>query len=485
MSAMRVALDFPQRYYPRSFLKLLLFAFGAVVLPLIVAFVNAAVYVDRLADQSQSAVAQAAQAGRASRQLMEQVTALERVVRQYLVLGDGGLIDDYRQLRAGFKSTTSELSLLPLDEVQLQELNRTIDKEEELYDMLIRTPLRPRESAALIQGYVSLSDLARGVLEVSNKLIDRELERMRETGAHAQRILWWQLIATIPVGVLIAIGVTFLIARPIQQLDQAIRRLGAGQFAGDITVKGPEDLEYLGKRLDWLRQRLGELEQQQRLFLRHVSHELKTPLTSLREGSELLADGATGQLTEQQREIAWILRQKSVQLQGMIEELLDYQRAQESVARLEFAPVRLDAVVRRVVEDHRLAAGRRGIRAQLHLEPIMLRGDGEKLRVVVDNLVSNAVKYSPDGGTITLALRREHEDVVLDVSDTGPGIPAEDHGRIFDWFFRGEHGHHGRVQGSGLGLAIAKEFVAAHSGRIEVVNDEGAGGHFRVSLPTT
>jgi two-component system, NtrC family, sensor histidine kinase GlrK len=485
MSAMKVALDFPQRYYPRSFLKLLLFAFGAVVLPLIVAFVNAAVYVDRLADQSQSAVAQAAQAGRASRQLMEQVTGLERVVRQYLVLGDGGLIDDYRQLRGGFKSTTSELSLLPLDEVQLQELNRTIDKEQELYDLLVRTPLRPRESAALIQGYVALSELARGVLDVSNKLIDRELERMRETGAHAQRILWWQLIATIPVGVLIAIGVTFLIARPIQQLDQAIRRLGAGQFAGDIRVKGPEDLEYLGKRLDWLRQRLAELEQQQRLFLRHVSHELKTPLTALREGSELLADGATGKLTAQQLEIAGILRQKSVQLQGMIEELLDYQRAQENVARLEFAPVRLDAVAKRVVDDHRLAADARGIRTRLHLEPVMLRGDREKLRVVVDNLVSNAVKYSPDGGTISLTLRREHESVVLDVSDTGPGIPTEDHGRIFDWFFRGEHGHHGRVQGSGLGLAIAKEFVAAHSGRIEVVSDGAAGGHFRVSLPAT
>jgi two-component system sensor histidine kinase GlrK len=485
MTRMKVALDFPQRYYPKSFLKLLLIAFGAVVLPLIVAFVNAAVYVDRLADQSQSAVAQAAQAGRASRQLMEQVTALERVVRQYLVLGDGGLIDDYRQLRAGFKSTTSELSLLPLDEVQLEALNRTIDREQDLYDMLARTPLRPRESAALIEGYVALSELARGVVDVSNKLIDRELERMRETGAHAQRILWWQLLATIPIGVLIAIGVTFLIARPIQQLDQAIRRLGAGQFAGDIQVAGPEDLEYLGKRLDWLRQRLAELEQQQRLFLRHVSHELKTPLTSLREGSELLVDGATGKLTAQQREIAGILRQKSMQLQGMIEELLDYQRAQESVGRLEFAPVQLDAVAKRVVDDHRLAAAARGISANLRLEPVTLRGDGEKLRVVVDNLVSNAVKYSPDGGTISLSLRREHENVVLDVSDTGPGIPAEDHGRIFDWFFRGEHGHHGRVQGSGLGLAIAKEFVAAHSGRIEVVSDGNAGGHFRVSLPAT
>jgi two-component system sensor histidine kinase GlrK len=112
-----------------------------------------------------------------------------------------------------------------------------------------------------------------------------------------------------------------------------------------------------------------------------------------------------------------------------------------------------------------------------------LPGDGEKLRVVVDNLVSNAVKYCPDGGTISLTLLRESDSVVLDVCDTGPGIPLEDHARIFDWFFRGEHGHHGRVQGSGLGLAIAKEFVAAHSGSIEVVNEGATGGHFRVRLP--
>jgi two-component system sensor histidine kinase GlrK len=481
---MKVALDFTQRYYPKSFLKLLLFALGAVVLPLIVAFLNAAVYVDRLADQSQTAVAQAAQAARASRELMEQVTALERVVRQYLVLGDAGLIDDYRQLRAGFKSTTSELSLLPLDELQLQELNRTIDKEQELYELLLKTPPKPAEAAGLIQGYVTLSDLARGVLEISNKLIDRELDRMRATGAQAERILWWQLLATIPIGVLIAIGVTFLIAQPIRQLDQAIRRLGAGQFADGIRVRGPEDLEYLGKRLDWLRQRLAELEQQQRLFMRHVSHELKTPLTSLREGSELLVEGAVGPLSPEQREIAGILRQKSIQLQGMIEELLDYQRAQESVARLDFAPVRLDGVVKRVAQDHRLAAEARGIRTELRLEPVTLRGDGEKLRVIVDNLVSNAVKYSPDGGKVSLALERQGDTAVLDIRDSGAGIPAEDRDRIFDWFFRGEHGHHGRVRGSGLGLAIAKEFVSAHSGRIEVVSGgEAAGGHFRVSLP--
>jgi two-component system sensor histidine kinase GlrK len=102
---------------------------------------------------------------------------------------------------------------------------------------------------------------------------------------------------------------------------------------------------------------------------------------------------------------------------------------------------------------------------------------------VVANLVSNAIKYSPDGGIISLALRREGDNVILDVGDAGPGIPPEDGERIFDWFYQGEYQHHGRVQGSGLGLAIVREFVVAHAGRVEVVDNQAGGAHFRVSIP--
>src|SRR6267378_2038979 len=437
---MKIGLEFPQRYYPRSFLSLLLLAFALVAAPLIVAFYNAAVYVEQLAGQSQTAVSQAAQASRGSRLLVEQTTALERVVRQYLILDDEELLKDYARLRGNFKANTSELSLQPLDEPQ------------------------------------------RDVLNTSNALIDREVESMRRTGERAQRILWLQLAATIPLGVLLAAGVTLLIARPIRQLDQAIRRLGAGEFEGDIRVGGPADLKYLGSRLDWLRQRLIELEQQKRLFLRHVSHELKTPLTALREGSELLAEGTAGPLSSGQREIVEILQQKSVQLQLLMEGLLNYHRAQESVGRLELTAVRFDEVVEQVLDDHRLAIQARGIRADLRLDPVILQADEEKLRAVAANLVSNAVKYSPDEGMISLALRRVGDEVVFDVRDAGPGIPPEDHDRIFDWFYQGEDVHRGRLQGSGLGLAIAREFVVAHGGRIEVVRDLAAGAHFRVTL---
>ena len=243
---MKIGLDFPLSYYPRSFLGLLLLAFLLVAAPLIIAFYNAAVYVEQLAGQSQTAVSQAAQASRGSRLLVEQTAALERVVRQYVILDDEDLLQDYARLRANFKTNTSELSLQPLDEVQLRELNSTIDMEQGLYEQLARKPATRQEKTALVGGYMVLSDSARNVLNTSNALIDREVDSMRKTGERAQRILWLQLAATIPLGVLLAIGVTLFIARPIRQLDLAIRRLGAGEFEGDIKVVGPADLKYLG-----------------------------------------------------------------------------------------------------------------------------------------------------------------------------------------------------------------------------------------------
>jgi two-component system sensor histidine kinase GlrK len=481
---MKIGLDFPQRYYPRSFLGLLLLAFLLVAAPLVIAFYNAAVYVEQLAGQSQTAVSQAAQASRGSRLLVEQTTALERLVRQYLILDDEELLSDYSRLRANFKANTSELSLQPLDEVQLAGLNNTIDMEQTLYEQLIRKPTTREEKTALVGGYMVLSDLARNVLNTSNALIDREVDSMRRTGERAQRILWLQLAATIPLGVLLAIGVTIFIARPIRQLDQAIRRLGAGEFEGDIRVVGPADLKYLGDRLDWLRQRLIELEQQKRLFLRHVSHELKTPLTALREGSELLLEGTAGPLLPSQREIVEILKQKSLQLQRLIEDLLNYHRVQESVARLDLEEVRFDHVVEQVIEDHRLAVQARRIRADLNLDPVTLQADQDKLRAVVANLVSNAIKYSPDEGMISLALRQQGDEVVLDIGDAGPGVPVEDRERIFDWFYQGGGAPRGRLRGSGLGLAIAREFVLAHGGRIEILQESGPGAHFRVTVPS-
>lgn len=478
---MKRTFEFAGLRYPRSFLKLLLLGFGLTSLPLILALLNATADVERLTSQSQAAVDQAAEAARDSRVLKDQTIALERLARQYLILDDPALLADYAKVRSGFKRTSSDMSLLPLDESQLQDLNRTIEKEQALFELLGREHGAGRRQ--LIAGYVALSELANNVLDQSNLLIDREIAHMGAAARRTQRSLLWQLAASIPLGVLIAMLFAFLIAKPIRQLDQAIRQLGGAEFATDIRVRGPADLEYLGQRLEWLRQRLVELEEQKAKFLHHVSHELKTPLTALREGAELLADGSSGALNRQQREIAEILRHSSLQLQHQIEGLLGYQQALVGINQLAVRSVDLSDVARQVAEAHQLAIAARKLNLQLHLEPAVLAADAEKLQVVVDNLVSNAIKYSPQGGTISLAVRAEKEVVVIEVDDAGPGIAAEDREQVFDWFFQGKLGHQGRIKGSGLGLAIAREWVLAHRGSIEVVAAPGPGAHFRVRLP--
>src|SRR5207302_3808412 len=192
------------------------------------------------------------------------------------------------------------------------------------------------------------------------------------------------------------------------------------------SVRGPEDLRYLGRRLDWLRRRLDEFETQKNRFLRHVSHELKTPLTALREGAELLHDEVAGALAPAQRQVVAIMRDNSVKLQRLIEELLDYQRALHAAASLEVKPLMLDQLVAEATKAHHLAAQAKGLRLLVDAQPAMLEADPEKLRSTVDNPISNTAKLTPASGTISPRARAHTREAVIEVMDSGPGVPLEE-----------------------------------------------------------
>jgi two-component system sensor histidine kinase GlrK len=186
-------------------------------------------------------------------------------------------------------------------------------------------------------------------------------------------------------------------------------------------------------------------------------------------------------VTAAQREIVAILQSNSTQLQRLIEDLLNYQREVALEGQLATTRVDLAGVARAVIETHKLDAARRAVTIALHALPAVAMADEEKLRIVVDNLVSNAIKFSPDGGTVRVVVQPDDSDVVLEVTDEGPGVAPEDRDKVFDWFFQGARPSGGRVKGSGLGLAIARELAEAHGGTIEV--GDGPGGRFRVVVP--
>ena len=416
---------------------------------------------------------------------MSRIGSIERLALQLAVLPDAQLRADFARAHESFRQLSGQLALLTLKEEPLAAFTRAIEREQALYDYVTRPP-RGAPDLRTVRGMAAaLVEDAYQVLAVSYFAADREVERLGASAEEVHRRLIVMVLIATALALAAALALTRLIAQPIAELDSAIRQLGSADFTRAIRVSGPEDLQSLGERLDWLRQRLTELEAQKNRFLRHLSHDLKTPLAALREGTELLNDQVAGPLAPPQRQVVAILRDNSVKLQRLIEDLLDYQRALHAASALQIGVVSLDGLLRQCVRSHQLAAQAKTQRLVLETGSIAVRADATKLRSVIDNLLGNAVKFTPAGGEIRVLASQQGTTATIDVLDSGPGVPPEEREAIFEAFFRGRAGAFGRAEGTGLGLAIAREFTEAHGGRIEVV--AGAprtqGAHFRVTLP--
>jgi two-component system sensor histidine kinase GlrK len=474
--------NFKAMQYPRSFLGLLIAAFLLVALPLLGTLLYSAWHTERLTEQSRNAVWGAAAAARTSRAMVNRIASIERLAQQLAVLRDPQLRADFARAHAGFKQVAGELSLLPLDENQRAALARTLDREQALFDHVDVPPSGGLGMRRVRDMVGMLADDANQVLALSYAVADREVERLGTSTDEVHRRLIIMVLVASALALAAALVLTRLIARPIAEIDAAIRQLGSADFERPIRVGGPADLQSLGERLDWLRRRLTELEAQKNRFLRHLSHDLKTPLAALREGTELLNDQVAGPLAPPQRQVVAIMRDNSVKLQRLIEELLGYQRALHAAEGLQIGSVALEGLLRQSVQSHQLAAQTKAQRVELDVEPVTVWADAAKLRSVIDNLLGNAVKFAPPGGEIRIRARESAGLVTIDMLDSGPGVPPEEREAIFEAFYRGRAGAFGRAEGTGLGLAIAREFTEAHGGRIEIISG-GLGGHFRVTLP--
>lgn len=471
------------RLQPRSTVRLTLYGFAVVALPLLLALVYSAIYVDRLVKQAQTAVYDAAQTIQVSRLMAEQVTTMERHARQSLVLDDQALLDAYAQTHEEFQTNGERMLEFAADAPFRTVVLSLLQRAQTLYLQIAEgqgeTPTQEEVAARFAELHETVETIQLG----ANRYIDQQVQVMQQRAAEAQTLLAWFAVASVPLTLLSTGLFTVLIARPLNQMDRVIRQLGDARFDKPIAVSGPQDLQALGERLDWLRRRLQELEDQKSRFLRHMSHELKTPLTAIRESSELLSEGVVGELNAEQQEIAQILHASSGRLQSLIEDLLDFAMLQYGRPRLRLREFEVRPLIEEIVRSHRPAMRAKNISLRGRADATTVTGDREKLRTVVDNLLSNAIKFTPRAGRIYLRLRASAEQVEIEVADSGPGIPPEEADRVFDAFFQGQKQPVGYVKGSGLGLSIAREYVEAHQGKIELLADTDWGAHFKVTLP--
>jgi two-component system sensor histidine kinase GlrK len=463
----------------------MLVGLALIAVPLLVALLTAVLQIRNLADTGTKIVIQGVAGARASQALFGQIASLERTARLYDVLADPKLLDLYRTQDERLSTTREQLHSQATSDAPRQTLEKLGVLQGSIRFTVMSTP--PGASAAtasnLSSRFTQLSALVERVAQQSNAQVDAEVAALEEQTQEARKRLLWQAAPLLPLAVIAVFVFTLGVGRPLRQLDRAISELGQGTFTNQIEVAGPHDLERLGGQLEWLRQRLLELAHERNRFLRHMSHELKTPLANIREGTELLMDGAVGELDSNQREVAAILRENGIKLQRMIENLLSFSAWQTSSVGLEATEFRLRPLVKQVLENQQLTLLSQRVRLDVRVEDVTLVADRGKIRLILENLLSNAVKYSPKGGTIHLRAHAAGAQLVLDVADSGPGIPPEERHHVFDAFYTGRAARTTPVKGTGIGLSVVLDFVAAHGGNVQIVDGEFPGAHFRITMP--
>ena len=467
---------------PKSLNGLLVLGFLLVSFPLIFAIIRAATQVNEIAADSQDLVIKGVQATDQNQSLREQLSLMERSARVYQVFEEQEILTTYLERLERVRATLDEIATNSDDATrtdQLQDLQLRVNA----FESARRNS--ERDSVTLtnaLNGFSEMRDLVDTMSRDSNRDIDAGLSELRQNAARVQRQLAIQTALLVPFTIVVVVIFTALLARPLRQIDRAISTLGDGKFSQAIEVTGPEDLEALGRQLEWLRERLLEQEREKDKFLRHMSHELKTPLANIREGTELLMDGAVGELEPAQREVTDILRENGINLQKLIENLLSFSAWQSQLSELQLEEFELTPLIHNVIEQQRLTYSARHLKIKARLAPITVIADVSKLRMVIDNLLTNAIKFSPDGGVITLHTNAAPDGYVIEMSDEGPGVPAMEQARIFEPFYQGSTSQAGHVKGTGIGLSVVLECINAHGGKISMIDSE-RGAHFRITMP--
>lgn len=467
---------------PRTLLGLTLVALGLVALPLLLAVANAVLELGQLTTESGAVVSESATATQENQRITGLLGGMERNARQYLVLQDQGLLDIYGEDQQALEESLSLLAGLPQDETTQLQLQNLRETSRTVHGILENTP---GEDAVdeVVSGFQVMAAAARDVSSGMRVVLNNRLISLQASTRAAQQNLAWQAGLLVPGALVLILFFVLMVGRPMRQVDRAIRELGEGNFEHPITVTGPRDIETLGRQLEWLRNRLMESTEEKNKFLRHMSHELKTPLANIREGTDLLLDGAVGELDNQQQEVTGILRDNGVKLQKLIENLLTFSAWQTKTAALELTNFDLKPLVFSTLSQHRLAISQKKIKLQLEVAPVYIHADEGKLRLVLENLVSNAIKFTPEDGIIHVAATLVDGALTIDVADNGPGIAAEDRDRVFEAFYQGRRLQGGPVGGTGIGLSVVTECVQAHGGSVKLVDEEWSGAHFRVHLP--
>jgi two-component system sensor histidine kinase GlrK len=456
--------------------------FTLVALPLVLALLNSANQVNELSKQGADSIFTVAELINTNQIISNTLKKMERYASQYLVLQDHELRDNYIIEQKILLATNYKL--YQYDDSQLRQLTDEFSKAILQVHQNIIIPnsvLLTNDNKIAVISLEALQKQFKRLININEQIntrsrdfINRQAQEIKSATTQVSHTLLTSLLI-IPISLLIAGIFIILITQPLKRLIIKIGRLQQGNFEqdGDLqknTVGGFLEIKEINDALNNMRSRLHALELQKSSFIRHISHELKTPLAAIREGTELLYDNSVGSLNNDQQEITKIIRTSTTRLQRLIEELLDFNIVLDSTSLQDKEKINLPALIEQVLNDRMLEIKRKNIKIEKIYTNIIVESNAKQLNVIFDNLLSNAIKYSPENGIVNIFAAIDDHQLVFSISDQGDGIQIEHQDKIFDAFYQGTPAKDYNIKSSGLGLTIVKELLMRLNGDISLIS---------------
>lgn len=465
------------KWHTHSLKQLVLLAFFLAAIPLAVLIFQSGNALVAQSEQARSLAREMLQSSQQTEELRILAEDITRSARQYEIVNRTELRQRLQQQLTSYRSLLSDLSQPAVLSASTQKLHTLLNK----IDQQSRQDMAPRFTPAQLEQL--MTDTLAMIRGIDISFNSRLAELEQQVKAEQLRTAWQAGLLMLASTALI-LFFSARINRPVQHLIQNIRALGEGRRTPSPWLSGPIELSQVNEQLNWLAEHLQALEEDKARFLRHISHELKTPLTTLREGADILSEELAGPLTKNQHEIIQLLQQNSITLQELIEQLLDYNRLQQP-PRLQKEKVALPSLVKRIIAPFKLQIEQKQLKLDLEFGDIAYWDtDAQMLQRIMANLISNAVNYSDQGGTLSINARQKGSVLELIVANTGPLIPEDDLPLLFEPFYQGKNRRRGPLKGSGIGLSIAAQASHALGAKLQVSHNRDGRVAFSLYLPT-
>lgn len=312
-----------------------------------------------------------------------------------------------------------------------------------------------------------------------------KVKRLGESVSRANQIAIVMAVGFILLGIAATIFTTRSITIPLSFMRKKTKQIAGGDFECGLDLSSPPEIGELAQDFNLMCSRLKAMDKMKSDFFSLMAHELRTPLASIREGTNILLYHQGGGIEEKQNEILRIIAEESNRLTDLVNSLLDLSKMEAGMMALSLEKTDIGYLIHQSVSGMQPLAMTKKINISVIIPPDLpaLKVDKERILQALRNLIGNAVKFTPRGGQVTICAQSLEGSVKISVSDTGPGIAQEDINVIFDKFRQGAMTSYSKIKGTGLGLAIVKHIIIAHGGKIWVESEIGQGSIFIFVLP--